>query len=230
MLVRNVMRHPCATVEPCAPLTLAIRLASERGVRHLPVVDGGRLVGIVSDRDLKRAMLSIAITAGPAEFSAAPDRLLVHQVMTRAVMTTGSMVPLEDALQCMVATRVSALPVLDDGRLVGLLTETDGLAALVTAVGVGEKSSRLEVVFAEGQPIGLAELVATVEAAGTTIASMMTSTPRAGLTAVIFRIRAGNPEAVVRALEAKGHVARGWSPGECSPSRLVAATDQPEQM
>jgi acetoin utilization protein AcuB len=129
----------------------------------------------------------------------------------------------------MVAMRVSALPVLDDGRLVGLLTETDGLAALVTAIGAGEGASRLEVVIAEGQPANLADVVATLESTGNRILGMLTSAPRRGLMAFIFRVLTEDPQPLVRALEAKGHVARGWTPGECSPQPLlVAATEPPE--
>lgn len=229
MLVRNVMQQAWATIESHAPLTLAIRRAGERGVRHLPVVDAGRLVGIVSDRDLKRAMISVAMSAGTAEFTAVPDRLLVHSVMTRAVVTTGPMVPLEDALRCMIAMRISALPVLDDGRLVGLLTETDGLAALVAAVGASDKASRLEVVVAEGQPANLAEIVASLEGGGARIAGMLTSRPRPGLSAYIFRLLTEDPQPLVRALEAKGHVVRGWTPGECPPSAVLVSEPRPAE-
>jgi hypothetical protein len=72
-------------------------------------------------------------------------------------------------------------------------------------------------------------VVATLESAGTPIVGMLTSRPRAGLTAFIFRIRTEDPQPLVRALEAKGHVVRGWTPGECSPQPLLVAAAEPPE-
>src|SRR5574342_241608 len=163
MLVRDVMQSNVVTVEPRTTLPMALRLVQQRGIRHLPVVDGGKLVGIVSDRDLKRAMASSASTLERHELTYLLDRLTLEEIMTRAVITTAPMFPVEEAARVMVKERISALPVTEGGRLVGIVTETDVLDLFVRAMGAGEPSSRLDVVLGDRRQ-ALPEIVATVEA------------------------------------------------------------------
>ena len=150
MLVQDVMQTKLFTVTPETTLPEALRLTGQRGVRHLPVLDGDRLVGILSDRDLKRAMASPATSLEAHELNYLLDRLRVEEIMTRTVITIGRMFPIEAAAALMVQEKIGALPVTDDGRLVGLVTETDVLRLFVRALGAGEPSSRLDVVL--GQP------------------------------------------------------------------------------
>jgi len=131
MLVRDVMQSKVITIGPETTLPQAIRLAAERRVRHLPVVDGGELVGIVSDRDLKLAMASPATSLEAHELSYLLNRLAVSELMTTAVITVNPMLLVEDAARLMLQERISALPVMDGGRIVGIITETDLLALLV---------------------------------------------------------------------------------------------------
>jgi acetoin utilization protein AcuB len=99
----------------------------EKEIRHLPVVDpDGRLVGIVTDRDLRQASL--------ARLHALRERdrdLTVQDVMTWAVITTGPDVPVNHAVAAMYERRIGSLPVVEDGRLVAILTEGDLLRTLM---------------------------------------------------------------------------------------------------
>jgi acetoin utilization protein AcuB len=147
MLVRDVMQPKPIAVNPKTSVPEAIRLARERGIRHLPVVDDTVLVGIVSDRDLKRAMVSPATgPTGGEVLSFLLDRVTVDQIMTQTVITIGDMFPVEEAARLMVQEKISALPVTEGGRLIGIITETDILDLFVRAMGVSEPSSRLDVV------------------------------------------------------------------------------------
>ena len=137
MLVQYVMQTKLFTVTPETTLPEALRLTGQRGIRHLPVLDGDRLVGIVSDRDLKRAMASPATSLEAHELNYLLDRLRVEEFMTRKVITIGRMFPIEAAASLMVREKIGALPVTDDARLVGLVTETDVLRLFVRALGAG---------------------------------------------------------------------------------------------
>jgi acetoin utilization protein AcuB len=208
MLVQDVMQTKLFTVTPETTLPEALRLTGQRGVRHLPVLDGDRLVGIVSDRDLKRVMASPATSLEAHELRYLLDHLRVEEIMTRTVITIGPTFPIEDAARQMVMEKIGALPVTDGGRLVGLVTETDVLRLFVQALGAGEPSSRLDVVLGD-RPHGLAEVVQTIDAAGVDIVSIVTLTSSGGLKEAVIRVRTINPAPVVWAIEARGFTARG---------------------
>jgi acetoin utilization protein AcuB len=114
MLVADVMQREVTTIAPDATLGEVIARARGRGVRHLPVLDGEILVGIVSDRDLKRAV-PLATTEPAGSVLA---RLTAAHVMTHPVITIGPMFTVEEAARVMLADRISALPVTEAGRLV----------------------------------------------------------------------------------------------------------------
>jgi acetoin utilization protein AcuB len=207
MLVQDVMGKPVVTVVPATTLPDAVRTMRDAGVRHLPVVDGDRLVGIVSDRDLKRAMASSATSLQAHELTYLLDRIRIAEIMTRTVVTIAPMFPVEDAARIMVRDRISALPVTEGGRLVGIVTETDVLMLFVRALGAGEPSSRLDVAIATDRG-ALSDVVATAEGAGAPISSVMTLFDAAGNREIIVRVATINPARVVHALEAKGYRVR----------------------
>ncbi|HET7344034.1 MAG TPA: CBS domain-containing protein [Methylomirabilota bacterium] len=212
MFVEDVMHREVVTVAPRATVAEAFGLMRERGIRHLPVVDGGRLVGIVSDRDLKRAMPPAA-AATPAPPLAS---LRVEELMTRKVITTAPAVSVEEAGRVMVSEKISALPVTESDRLVGMVTETDVVALLVRALGASEPSSRLQVDFAPGGS-ALADIVRTVEEAGVRIASIVTLATGPGSREGILRVASMDPRRAVSALEAKGYTVR--RPAACANIR-----------
>jgi acetoin utilization protein AcuB len=206
MLIQDVMRSDVVVVPPSARLTEILAILQRRGVRHLPVVNDGVVVGIVSDRDLKAAMLSAA-TARPHDTQGALCRqLTASDVMASPVITIAPMCPVEEAAQLMVTKRISALPVTADGRLVGIVTETDVLDMLVRAMGAAEPSSRLDIVLTRGDD--LTDVVTTVEAHGLRISSLMTLADAEGRRGLAIRVATIDPGAAIRALEAKGYVVR----------------------
>jgi CBS domain-containing protein len=108
------MATEISTLAPSSTLGEAMKLEQDRGVRHLPVVDDDRLVGIVSDRDLRKAI-------GRGRQSSTP----ISEVMSPAPLALDPEEPLSRAASCLLEGRISALPVVDDGRLVGILTLVD---------------------------------------------------------------------------------------------------------
>jgi acetoin utilization protein AcuB len=207
MLVKDVMQaHPVtATLETRLPALL--RLLQRRGFRHLPVLDGGKLVGIISDRDLKQSMVSAASMTDGRERERLLDELTAGQIMARAVVTIGPMFGVDEAARVMATRKISALPVTEGDRLVGIVTETDVLHLFVRAMGALEPSSRLDVIVRD-PAAGLGEIVRTVEGAGNRISSVMTLELPTGEREVVLRVATIDPGPAVKALEARGYVVR----------------------
>jgi acetoin utilization protein AcuB len=206
MQVADVMQTRVVTIGPETTLPAALRLARERGIRHLPVMEDGRLVGMVSDRDLKRALPSAATSLAANELTYLLDKVTVAEIMTRGVIVVSPAVPVEEAARRMVDEKISALPVLAGGVLVGLLTETDVVRLFVRALGAGEPSSRIDVRLGEGRS-ALAEIVHLVEAAGGPVVSLVTLLSGREREAVI-RVASIDPRAAIAALRSRGYAVK----------------------
>ncbi len=137
LLVQEWMRTNVITINPELRVERAWELMERQRVRHLPVVQQGRLVGIVTERDLKRAVfgappLSTVWKGGKPQPTGTPGDLSVQAIMTQGVYTTKPTDALLSATLRMLNEKIGALPVVDDaGMLVGLITQTDLLKALV---------------------------------------------------------------------------------------------------
>jgi len=129
MFVQDLMQTKLITVTPETTLPEAIRLTGQRGIRHLPVLEDGTLVGMVSDRDLKRAMASPATSLDVRELNYLLDRLRVGEIMTRGVITARPTTPVEEAARLMAERGIGSVGVRRGAKLVGLVTERDLLAA-----------------------------------------------------------------------------------------------------
>lgn len=131
MRVSERMRREVVTVEPHVPLQEASDLMTRHGIRHLPVVKDGRLVGIVTDRDLRRAWPSNATSLEIREVYHRLATAPVQEAMTSGVLTVSPRTPLAEAARLMRDRRIGALPVLDGSELVGILTESDLVETLL---------------------------------------------------------------------------------------------------
>ncbi|MDR5684486.1 MAG: CBS domain-containing protein [Armatimonadota bacterium] len=131
MVVRDVMTANPVAIEPDTTLEEATRLMRERKFRHLPVLRGGKLVGIVTWTDLMRAAPSPATSLSVWEIPALLAKAHVADVMTREVITVGPNTLVEDAAYLLRKHKIGALPVTDQGSLVGIVTESDLFDALI---------------------------------------------------------------------------------------------------
>ena len=165
MFVRDWMTPDPITVGSADPVGKARQLLVIHKVRRLPIVKGGRVVGMVTDRDLR---------AGTAA-----DDAPVHTVGSQQVVTVGSGDTIEHAAAEMVSHRVSGLPVVEKGELVGIITETDVFRALVDMLGFREQAARMVLTLEPGGPTLGAQLAA-LEARGLTLTSVVTYRRRAG--------------------------------------------------
>ncbi len=138
MLIREVMKSNPISISPQTKLADAYKLMIEKKIRHLPVVENEKLVGIVTDRDLRLA------TSMLAEHPFAPESM-VSFVMSHPVSTSNPNDPIEIATQTMRELRIGCLPVVEDMKLVGIVTITDLLDALLVLTGVHQPSGRLDI-------------------------------------------------------------------------------------
>jgi acetoin utilization protein AcuB len=139
MKVKNVMTKDPLTIDPETPLATAMDVMRAKELRHLPVVDeAGLLIGIVTDRDLRHAAfapavaeyLSVSAQRRIRQIGETLENLRVRDVMTWVVVTTHPDASLAHAALVMSERRIGSLPVVENGKLVGMLTERDVLQAL----------------------------------------------------------------------------------------------------
>ncbi len=125
MKVRDIMIKEVATLDVNDELSLANDIMRLGRIRHLPVVEGQRLVGIISERDLFRSSLAQALGYETKATRDLMKTLRIKDVMVPAVVTVSPDTPLCDAVRLMLDKKIGCLPVVEEAGLVGLITETD---------------------------------------------------------------------------------------------------------
>ena len=128
--VANRMTRTVLTLKEQDSLRDAVNLVQRNHIRHIPVLSGLSVVGIVTDRDIKRATPSLLSGVSQEDYDRVLDAVKISQVMTRDPFTVTPATPLADAVKVLVDRRYGALPVVEGGRLVGILTSTDLLRTL----------------------------------------------------------------------------------------------------
>jgi acetoin utilization protein AcuB len=131
MRVRELMTGAPVTVSPATSMLDARHLMLSKHFRHLLVTKDGQLVGIVTDRDVRLNLPSQATSLSVWEINHLLTKLTVGEVMTRSVITVGPDRDAADAARLMMEHKIGALPVMDGGILIGIVTETDMLRAFV---------------------------------------------------------------------------------------------------
>src|SRR5262245_26935525 len=175
MFVRNWMSAPAIALAPQVTASAALAFMEKRQIRRLPVVEDGRLVGIVTKSDLLgTARKHSAVTT-------------IANVMTRKPFSVQEEDTLEKAASLMLEKKVSGLPVLDGDRLVGVITESDLFRALCGMLGIGERGARLVMTVRDD-----ADLLETVEdrLKGLAVRSLVTiHSPKRNVWDVAMRVR-----------------------------------------
>ncbi len=200
LLVRDSMTRELVTVGPETTAAEALALCRENRIRHLPVLEGGRLVGVISDRDLRAATPAL----GDPARAEALQRVRVAGEMTRDAVTARPEDPIEDAAMAMYERKIGCLPVIDGEDLVGVVTSSDVLRALVRLVGAHKPGSRLEVALL-GRSGSLAEVTGIIRDRGVDVVSVLASSEHEdeeGERVAVLRVGTIDPKEVVEALSA----------------------------
>ncbi len=139
-LVRNFMTAPAKSMARDARLLDAALALRSTGFRHLPIVEGERLVGIITDRDIHRFAPSLLIKISPEEYNAIFENTPLERVMTRDPLTVTPDTPLREAAAILQEKKLGCLPVVENERLVGIVTVTDMLGVLLRFLTAAEPS------------------------------------------------------------------------------------------
>jgi len=199
------MTKTVVTVHPEDFLVDVRKSMQDQGVRHLPVVDGGKLVGIVSLNTIRDAAPSKATDLSIHEVHYLLSKMKIREVMKKDVVTCGPDDHVEDIAKIMQTKRIGAVPVVDKGQLVGILTNDDMLRILMRMLGMDTPGKRITFEMERGQGEKLVDIVQAVKTRGKFIKSFLSmESPHPGRQTVILNLDDSDMDEVVDALAGLG--------------------------
>lgn len=162
MFVGERMSHPVITVSPDLPIVDALNLMKRERIRRAPVVKDGKMVGIVSDKDLLNASTSPTTSLSVWELNYLLSKITVKEVMSKKVLSVSEDTPIEEAARIMADNKIGGLPVTRGDEVVGIITETDLFKIFLELMGAREPGVRVTALIPEqrGQLARLTQAVA----------------------------------------------------------------------
>ncbi|NLJ57758.1 MAG: CBS domain-containing protein, partial [Tissierellia bacterium] len=145
MYVKNRMTKDPYTTTTSTPISDAVALLKEKGLKRLPVVDGEKVVGILTQSDIQKVSPTKATSLSIFEINYLLSKLTVKDAMTKKIITIEATSLLEEAAVIMRENRIGTLPVVEDGKLVGIITESDIFDALIDLLGFKDQGSRITI-------------------------------------------------------------------------------------
>lgn len=204
MFVRTCMTKDPVAVSENTPVFEAGEIMRKQGFSRLPVLRDGKLVGIVTEMDLMRVSPSPATTLSVFEVNYLLSKLTLKDVMTKDPITISPEATLEEAAVLMRDHDIGALPVLEGGRLVGIITESGIFDAFIGLMGLREASSRVTLDIEDRVGV-LAEITRIIKEHGINIITMATFTnPEKHHAELVLRLDAKDPAPLVKEFEAQG--------------------------
>ena len=180
MLIGEIMHKNPVTIDSATSLCDAYALMQERGIRHLPVMKNDKLVGIVTDRDLRLATSRLAVRPFDPESK-------VAEVMSYPVETVHPSEPVEYAIQLMRELKIGSLPVEEEETLIGIVTGANLMDAMLKLIGIHRPSGRLDIRL-QDRPGELARLTAFLAERRVNIHSIMTYPENGRRGRVVLRV------------------------------------------
>ncbi len=205
MLVGERMTPRPITVTEETSLPEALELMRKEKIRRLPVLDKhGKLVGIVTELDLLRASPSPATTLSIYEIPYLLSKVKMRDIMTHEVITVTEDTPIEEAARIMADNKIGGLPVMRDGKLVGIITETDIFKLMLELFGARQSGIRVTLSVPDEKGV-LARVTGKIAELGGNILSLGTAMGEDPTTSVlILRVADVSQEALVEALNSLG--------------------------
>jgi acetoin utilization protein AcuB len=177
----------------------AQKIMQENNIRRLPVVDKGRLVGIVTKHDLLQASPSPATSLSIHELNYLLARMKVKEIMKKNPMTLSPDTPFEEALKLGQDKKIGSFPVVENGKLVGIATESDIVRFLTHALGIREEGSRVTIEGLGGKLGDLEKIIAITNQHQTIILSMISlQRPEKKDWMIVLRLKTTDPDPIVR--------------------------------
>jgi acetoin utilization protein AcuB len=144
MFIKLWMHQDVTTIDTETPIGQAMEIIQQSNFRHLPVMKEGKLVGIITQTDIMKALPSAVDSSLTPENRIIADQAKVSSFMASNPVTAHPMDPLEDVALLMRKFKIGAVPVVEDEELVGIITETDIFQAFIEILGAGETGARIE--------------------------------------------------------------------------------------
>ena len=194
MLVKNQMSKKVVTIPPDTSILRAIEVMRDKSIRHLPVVEDGELVGLVTEGDLRQASLLSLV-----------DKVSIDDVMIKKPITVSPDASIEEAARLVYRHKIGGLPVVAGRKLVGILTIVDILAAFIQLLGILKSSSRIDIVLGK-KPHAFEEISAIFRNHRAEIISVgMSSQKERNKCAYYFRVGKCPVKPIVAELKNKGY-------------------------
>ena len=205
MKIKDVMTKNPITVESETLVLDAQRIMKENNIRRLPIVDKGKLVGIITKHDLLEASPSPATSLSVHELNYLLSKMKVKDIMKKNPITLTPDTPFEEALRIGQDRKIGSFPVVENGKLVGIATESDIIRFVTRVLGIKEEGSRITIEGLGGKLSDLEKIVSIANQHHTVILSMM-SLPRPGNKdwMIVLRLKTSNPDPIVKDFKKAG--------------------------
>lgn len=203
MFVRDCMVRNPITITPETPISKALDIVVKKKIRHLPVLQGEKVVGLVTERGLLAVSPSPATTLSVYELNYVLAKLTVKEALVKNPVSVSSDCPIEEAAFIMREKKIGSLLVIDDGKLVGIVTQTDMVHAMVRLFGLQKAGSRIVVETADRVGV-LAEITGIIKTTNTNIISLVCLEVGGDRLHITIRVSLADPGPLVEEIEARG--------------------------
>jgi acetoin utilization protein AcuB len=193
MLVSRIMSVNPVTISPDKRVGQALKLMQKHKIRHLPVVKDRQMVGWITSRDLREVLLASML-----------EKITVEDMMLRSPITVSPDTLVEEAARLIYEHKIGGMPVLEGGKLVGVITMMDLISAFLSMLGLLRSSSRIDLLLEEGQE-ALEKASQLIHEAGGRVINVALGPAREGKRAFYFRITKCDLQPIIEALKEKGY-------------------------
>ncbi|HMK75314.1 MAG TPA: CBS and ACT domain-containing protein [Thermodesulfobacteriota bacterium] len=205
MRIKDVMTRNPVTADSETLVLDAQKIMKENNIRRLPIVDRGKLVGIVTYHDLLEASPSPATSLSIHELNYLVAKMKVKEIMKRNPVTITPDTPFEEALRLGQEKKIGSFPVVENGKLVGITTESDIVRFVTSVLGVKEEGSRITIEGLGGKLGDLEKIVSVTNQHHTIILSMMSlARPEKKDWMIVLRLKTNDPDPIVKDFKKAG--------------------------
>ena len=201
MFVSERMSRPVICVSPDEPINEVLAMFRKEHIRRAPVMKDGKLIGIVSERDLLNAAPSSATTLNVWELNYLISKVKIKDVMSKKVITVDQDTPIEEAARIMADKKIGGLPVLSGEKVVGIITETDLFKVFLELMGARQKAIRVTATIPE-RPGELAKVTKAISSNGGDFISLgMFAGPNTDSRILTFKVQGMKKEKIREVLD-----------------------------
>lgn len=203
MFVKDCMSANPITISPTTPIMEALNTMKKHKIRQLPVVENGKLVGLVTERELLTVTPSPATTLSIYEMNYLLAKMVVKEVMVKKPVTVEPSSNIEDAALIMRDNKLGSLLVTENGNLVGIITQTDVFDKLISMFGLRKAGARI-VIEADDRVGALADIIDEVRNLGLNLVGIAIGDKSDRKIQIMLRISTADPGQLVKSIKEKG--------------------------